>query len=94
MPALYAARSPRGNDLLLQQCPSADNPLEEMARVSLLRRPIEQGFKEGKGQVGMDHYESRSWRAWYRHILYVCLAMLFLLEARYRFGKKGAPCPS
>jgi SRSO17 transposase len=71
-----------------------DTPFEEICRVSLLRWSIEQSFKEGKGQVGMDHYEIRSWQAWHRHMLYVCLAMLFLLEVRYRFGKKGALCPS
>lgn len=71
-----------------------DIPFEEMSRVSLLRWSIEQSFKEGKGQVGMDHYEVRSWQAWHRHMLYVCLAMLFLLEVRYRFAKKTALCPS
>ena len=67
---------------------------EEMLRVSVLRWPIEQCFSEGKGEVGMDHYEIRSWRAWHRHMLYVFLAMLFLLEARWSFVKKGLQHPS
>jgi SRSO17 transposase len=91
---LFMRRDPHGAITFYFSNAAWDISFEEMSRVSLLRWPIEQSFKEGKGQVGMDHYEIRSWRAWHRHMLYVCLAMLFLLEVRYRFGKKGAPCPS
>ncbi|MFZ5769139.1 MAG: IS701 family transposase [Bacillota bacterium] len=69
-------------------------PLEEMIRVSTMRWPLEQLFQEGKGQLGMDHYETRSWPAWHRHMLYVFLAMLFLLELRCQFVKRGPFCPS
>ncbi|MDP2935763.1 MAG: IS701 family transposase [Dehalococcoidia bacterium] len=87
---LFMRRDPGGAITFYFSNAPADIPFEVMSRVSLLRWPIEQCFKEGKGQVGMDHYEIRSWRAWHRHMLYVCLAMLFLLEVRYRFAKKGA----
>jgi len=72
-----------------------DMPLHEMQRACLLRWPIEQSFREGKNELGMGHYELRSWNGWHRHMLYVFLAMLFLLELRYRFApKKGGPDPS
>lgn len=70
-----------------------NTPLEEMARAVTLRWSIEQCFQEAKGEVGMDHYELRSWQGWHRHMLYVFLAMLFLLEVRQAFGKKGLPPP-
>ena len=55
----------------------------------LVRRwPIEQCFEDGKKHLGMDHYENRSWTGWHRHMLYVALAMLFLLRLRRRFKKK------
>jgi len=91
---LFMRRDPHGAISFYLSNAPVDTPFEEMSRVSLLRWSIEQSFKEGKGQVGMDHYEVRSWQAWHRHMLYVCLAMLFLLEVRYRFAKKGALCPS
>lgn len=91
---LFMRRDPHGATTFYLSNAPADIPFEEMSRVSLLRWPIEQSFKEGKSQVGMDHYEIRSWQAWHRHMLYVCLAMLFLLEVRYRFAKKGALHPS
>jgi SRSO17 transposase len=73
-----------------------DTPMEELLRVSTLRWSIEQCFKEGKDQLGMDHYEHRSWPAWHRHMTYVFLAMLFLLRLRIRFKKnsRAHPAPS
>ncbi len=65
----------------------ADIPLAELCRAATLRWPIEQCFQDGKSQVGMDHYEHRSWPAWHRHMLYVFLALHFLLRLRIRFKK-------
>ncbi len=59
---------------------------------ALVRRwPIEQCFEDGKKHLGMDHYENRSWQGWHRHMLYVTLAMLFLLRLRLRFKKNSNP---
>jgi SRSO17 transposase len=68
----------------------ADTPLAELCRAATLRWPIEQCFQDGKSQVGMDHYEHRSWPAWHRHMLYVFLALHFLLRLRLRFKKTPA----
>ena len=67
----------------------ADTPLAALCRAATLRWPIEQCFQDGKSQVGMDHYEHRSWPAWHRHMLYVCLALHFLLRLRLRFKKNA-----
>jgi SRSO17 transposase len=69
----------------------ADTSLAELCRAATLRWPIEQCFQDGKSQVGMDHYEHRSWPAWHRHMLYVCLALHFLLRLRLRFKKNPSP---
>ena len=65
-----------------------DASKEEIRRLALMRWPIEQCFRECKDELGMDHYEARSWTAWHRHILLVFVAHLFLLEIRYKFKKK------
>lgn len=62
-------------------------PLEKMSRVCILRWPIEQCFKEGKSEIGMDQYEHRSWPAWHRHMTFVFLAQLFLLRLRHNLKK-------
>ena len=69
--------------------------LSELVKASAMRWPIEQCFQEGKGQLGMNCYEHRSWPAWHRHMAYVFLALHFMLRMRLRFKKNafvdGAP---
>ena len=67
----------------------ADTPLETLHRVATMRWPIEQCFEECKSYLGMGHYETRSYRAWYRHMLFVMIAHLFTIMLRLRFKKNG-----
>lgn len=69
----------------------ADTSREILDQVALMRWPIEQCFEECKSYLGMDHCESRSWNAWYRHMLFVFIAHLFLQEMRLMFKKKQIP---
>jgi len=66
-----------------------DTPLSELCKAATMRWPIEQCFQDGKSQVGMDQYEHRSWPAWHRHMIYVFLALHFLLRLRIRFKKNS-----
>jgi SRSO17 transposase len=56
--------------------------LAELARVAGSRWRVEIGFEEAKGEVGLSHYEVRSWRGWYRHITLALLAHAFLATIR------------
>ncbi|MBF6596521.1 MAG: IS701 family transposase [Thermaceae bacterium] len=51
-----------------------------LAKVTALggRWRIEEDFASGK-DLGLDHYEVRSWTGWYRHITLVMLALAFLV---------------
>ena len=60
-------------------------PLSEFVRISGMRWPIETIFEEAKGEVGMDHYEMRSWIGWHHHMLLVSLAHHFLVRLRIQF---------
>jgi SRSO17 transposase len=66
-------------------------PMSEFIRVSAARWPIERCFEEDKSELGMDHYEHRSWPAWHRHMRLVFLAQLFLLRLRLKYKKKPRP---
>src|SRR6266516_200105 len=57
-------------------------PLEEMVHVIGARWTVEQCFEVGKGEVGLDEYEVRSWQGWYRHITRCMLAQAFLTGLR------------
>jgi SRSO17 transposase len=72
----------------------ADIPEAELYRALTMRWPIEQCFEDGKKHLGMDHYEHRHWNSWHRHMLYVFLAMFFLLRLRLKFKKNSNPDPS
>jgi SRSO17 transposase len=56
--------------------------LEEMVQVIGAGFPVEQCFEVGKGEVGLDEYEVRSWQGWYRHITLSMLAQAFLTVLR------------
>jgi hypothetical protein len=62
---------------------------KKLARVSGMRWPIETAFEEAKGEVGMDHYEVRTWRGWHHHMTQTFLAHAFLVRMRRRGKKSG-----
>ena len=66
----------------------------ELVRVSAARWPIERCFEENKGELGLDHYEHRSWTAWHRHMRLVFLAQLFLLRLRQKLKKNSSVDPA
>jgi len=69
----------------------SDTPVETLRALAIMRWPIEQCFEECKSNLGMDHYEGRSWNLWHRHMIFVFVAHLFLLELRLRFQKITDP---
>jgi SRSO17 transposase len=62
----------------------------ELARVHGSRHRIEELLAQGNGEVGLDHYEVRSWRGWHHHMTLSLLALWFLQLERLRLGKKKA----
>jgi SRSO17 transposase len=65
-------------------------PLQDLVRLSGMRWPVEMIFEEGKGEIGFDHYETRSWLGWHHYMLLVALAHHFLVRLRVRL-KSTAP---
>jgi len=62
----------------------------ELARVHGGRHRVEELLAEGKGEVGLAHYEVRSWVGWHHHMTLSLLALWFLELERLRLGKKNA----
>ena len=56
--------------------------LEALAKAAGSRWRVEIGFEEAKGEVGLAHYEVRSWHGWYRHITLSLFAHAFLAAIR------------
>jgi SRSO17 transposase len=68
---------------------SAAIPLATVVDVHGRRHGAEELFGAGKGEVGLDHYEVRSWVGWHHHITLSLLALWFLQLERNRLGGKN-----
>ena len=60
--------------------------LPTLVRMSGVRWAVECSFAESKGEVGLDHYETRSWLGWHHHMVLVLLAHHFLVRLRVQLG--------
>ncbi len=60
----------------------ATTTLAEVVRVTGSRWKIEEGYEQAKGQVGLDQYEVRTWRAWHRYVTLALLAYAALVVMR------------
>lgn len=67
--------------------------LAEFAAVAGARWGIEDCFAEAKNEAGLDHYQVRRYRAWYRHVTLSMLAHAFLAVAAHA-ARPGAPGPA
>ncbi len=64
----------------------ATTPMATLVRMSGVRWVIESSFAESKGEVGLDHYETRSWVGWHHHMVLAMLAHHFLVRLRVQLG--------
>ena len=56
--------------------------LPDLVRIAGMRWTIEACFEAAKGEVGLDHYEVRTWTGWHRHITLAMLAHAYLAVVR------------
>ncbi|HEY5427571.1 MAG TPA: hypothetical protein VIK04_00525 [Solirubrobacteraceae bacterium] len=79
------AESPDGHekplDYWIANLP-ADTEPERLARLARLRWKIALDYKQLKGELGLDHYEGRSWLGWYHHTALVTAAHGFVTLER------------
>jgi SRSO17 transposase len=61
----------------------------EIVRAHSERHRVEETLQEGKGEVGLGHYEVRSWTGWHHHMTLCLLALLFLVLEKLRLGGKN-----
>ena len=68
---------------------SPETALTEIVRAQRQRHRIEEVFGAGKGEVGLDHYEVRSWVGWHHHMTLSLVALWFLCLERRQVGGKN-----
>lgn len=65
--------------------------LETLVLVAGTRWTVESDFETTKGEVGLDHYEVRSWVGWYRHITLAMWAQAILTMIRAATAEAELP---
>jgi SRSO17 transposase len=65
----------------------------ELVHVAGARWPIEECFGSSKNEIGLDHYQVRTWDAWHRHITLAMLAHTFLAITAHTIKKRGTHQP-
>lgn len=67
--------------------------LKRMIRIIHRRWTVEQGYQQLKEELGLDHFEGRSWRGLHHHMTLTFMAYCFLQHFRNKGGiKKGLHC--
>jgi SRSO17 transposase len=64
--------------------------LAEVVQTAGTRWTIESSFEAAKSEVGLDHYEVRSWAGWYRHITLAMWAYALLTVVRAGYLQESA----
>jgi SRSO17 transposase len=87
MERLVVMRSPEKTWYTLSNAPE-EVPLAEVVYAHGERHRVEEVLQQGNGEVGLDHYEVRSWPGWHHHMTLALLALWFLVLERRRLGEK------
>ena len=62
----------------------------ERRRAAGIPEEVEECLQQAKGEAGLDHYQVRTWRAWYAHITLSMLALAWLAASRAQAEKRGS----
>jgi SRSO17 transposase len=60
--------------------------------VGFSRWPVERCFEDGKGEIGLDHYEGRCYLGLKRHLILSAISLLFLSRTKQALGEKKSGC--
>lgn len=66
-----------------------DAPLSDLVRLAHQRWAIEQQYQQLKNELGLDHFEGRTYPGWQHHMVLCALAYAFLQKERMR--KRAGP---
>lgn len=80
--AYYVCFGPRRSTLL------------DLAWIAGSRWRIEECFQQAKNEAGLDHYQVRTWRAWYAHITLSMLALAWLAAVKTQATKGESTKPT
>lgn len=60
----------------------ADTPVKRLVRLAKMRWRVERDYRELKEELGLDHFEGRTWNGFHHHAALCCAAHAFLAIRR------------
>jgi len=72
--------------------PSAS--LRQLVRLTHQRWAIEQQYQELKSELGLDHFEGRTWPGWHHHVVLTAVAHAYIQRERMRRGTSQLTFPA
>ena len=66
----------------------ADTPVAALLLAGFSRWHVERCFEDGKGEIGLDHYEGRLYRGLKRHLAVSAVSYLFLARVREQWAEQ------
>ena len=70
---------------------AATSPLVDLVALARSRWPIEQQYRELKDDLGLDHFEGRTYPGWTHHVVLTAVAFTFLQIERARSAEGPRP---
>lgn len=83
--------TPRTKYYLVDLPPTAS--VKTLVQLAHQRWAIEQQYQELKDELGLDHFEGRSWPGWQRHVVLTAIAYAWLQAQRRRRGARLPTLP-
>ena len=83
----YNVLEPKVVKYFLSNAPQ-NTSVETLLLVAFSRWKIERMFEDGKGELGLDHFEVRKYQSIRRHLILSCVSYLFLAEFHQAHKKK------
>ena len=68
----------------------AERSLRQLVTTARGRWRVEQDYQQLKEELGLDHFEGRSWTGWHHHVTLVMIAHAFLRREQMRRASKSA----
>jgi SRSO17 transposase len=89
----WPAREPEPVKYYLCDLPK-NMSLQRLVATARGRWRVEQDYQQMKEELGLDHFEGRSWTGWHHHVTMVMLAHLFLRLEQKRRARKSTLDPA
>jgi SRSO17 transposase len=68
--------------------------LAKLVATAKARWRVEQDYRELKDELGLDHYEGRSWQGFHHHVALVTAAFAFLRQEQARLRRRAQKKPA